>query len=331
MRATLHALLAVLLGTACGYAFSRLYNEDKPLAGAAITGEETAAPPAETLAARAPPRPRAAPSAAGAPALKDLPRPPLPPPAASWSPLQDSLRARAEAGDAAAAQEWLQRDNRCFAVNQFVYRRRGGDTPELDTDELARAVERGGTRIARMDPQLSTLGSIEDAGERRKTLDGIAQRLRDECRGYVPQGPQVRYALGEIAARLGSDKDFWQFINDPPVALTYSRDMDQTLDWVRRAPLMVQERARGGDADAAFALGMAYALDNGNGLEDGQNQSFHLAAAIANDPLQAYRWLSVYLRGATDPARAAQAQQLLQQAGAQLTPEQRAQAQGWSP
>ena len=332
MRTALHAVLALLLGTGCGYAFSRLHGVDQPLAGRSAEGETAASEntAADTAQTRLPPRPRTTNTTAAAVALKDLPRPPLPPAQPSWSPLQDSLRARAEAGDAAAAQEWLQRDNRCFTMNSFSFRRPGAGS-EVDEESLRRALRRGGPRVAQLDPQLASLSGIEDEEERRRTLDGIIGRLSEECRGYAPQPPQVRYALGEIAARVGSDKDFWQFINDPPVALGYSRDVQQTLDWVRRAPLMVQERARGGDADAAFALGMAYAVDSRDDGQAGQSGSFHLAAAVPNDPLQAYRWLSVYLRGNPDAERAAQAQQLLQQAGAQLTPEQRAQAQGWSP
>ncbi|WP_257387025.1 hypothetical protein, partial [Tahibacter caeni] len=256
----------------------------------------------------------------------------LPPPArpaaqASWSPLLDSLRERAENGDAAAANEWLQRDARCFAMMPL--------TPDagavLPTPGFVRASLGGRSRLSALDPDVLSAAAIDDEAERRTRLGAVQQRLLDECRGYVPQSQQVRYALGEIAARLGSDKDFWRFIDDPPFAPGYSRDVEQALDWARRAPGMVYERAVGGDAEAAYALGVAYAIDRSR--EFGAEGSHGLlAAAIDNDPLQAYRWLSVYLRSQqSDPEQANRARALLNRLGADLSADQRAEAERWVP
>jgi len=172
--------------------------------------------------------------------------------------------------------------------------------------------------------------TTEDEAERRQRLAAAQQRLLDECRGYAPQPPQLRYALAEIAARVGSDKDFWRFIDEPPFAPGYSRDTEQALDWARRAPALVYERAVGGDAEAAYALGVAYAIDRSRELDADRSHGL-LAAAIANDPLQAYRWLSVYLRGQPDPDQASRARALLNRIGTELSAEQRAEAEHWSP
>lgn len=328
MRA-LHALAAVLLGLACGYGYARL---QQPRATDTATG--TSATPGITPTikvdnATTPRLPRLGETAAQAPSLRDLPRPPLPPAPPSWSSEQDALRRRAEAGDADAAREWLQRDSRCYAMLQFGLNGHDGSLP---TREFSRAASRGHPRLRNADPQLQQVLAITDEDQRRQALGALQQRLLDNCQGYAPQSPAVRYALGEIAARNGSDKDFWQFINDPPLAFGYSRDVDQMIDWARRAPLMVQERARGGDADAAYVLGMAYAQGLEDGRDDDNNPSHYLSAAIPDDPLQAYRWLSLYLRNSNgDSAHSAAARAQLERLGGQLTPEQRAQAQGWRP
>lgn len=329
MRA-LPAAAALLLGLACGYAYTRYAGPgDTSQAATAAAASETAAAASDGNA-RTPRRgPRSsAGEADSATRLRELPRPPLPAAVPSWSPLQDSLRRRAEAGDAAAAAEWLQRDTRCYTMNVITQR---DDSAELPTRNFSQAASSGNARFQALDPQLPDLLSIADENERRKALGALQQRLRDECRDYAPQPPSVRYALAELAARLGSDKDFWRFINEPPLVANYSRDVEQAVDWARRAPLLVQERARGGDADAAYALGLAYAVDSARDMADLRLPSQYLAAAVANDPLQAYRWLSVYLRGNTDPDRSGQAQLLLARVGAQLSAEQRAQARQWSP
>ena len=51
-------------------------------------------------------------------------------------------------------------------------------------------------------------------------------------------------------------------------------------------------------------LGLAYAIDNGRELDGNGRSRQLLAAAVTNDPLQAYRWLSVYLRSNPDDDRA---------------------------
>ncbi|TDR46658.1 hypothetical protein DFR29_103194 [Tahibacter aquaticus] len=330
MRA-LPAAIAVLLGLACGYAYTRYTapgDRGQAATGASDSPAGNASADSATRTPRRGPRTIASAASDSAARLRELPQPPLPPATASWSPLQDSLRRRAEAGDAAAAAEWLQRDSRCYSMNAISLR---DDSTELPTRNFVQAVSSASPRFQSLDPGLPELAAIADEDERRKALGSLQQRLRDECRDYAPQPPSVRYALAEMAARLGSDKDFWRFINEPPLVANYSRDVEQAIDWARRAPLMVQERARSGDADAAYALGLAYAIDNAREMPDLRLPPQYLAAAIGNDPLQAYRWLNLYLRGNADPDRAAVAQQLIARVGAQLSAEQRAQAQQWSP
>lgn len=327
-----YALAAVLLGATCGYALTRQAETRAPqvVAPAAPAAESSTTPASPGERARRLPRaPRSA-AAADNPLLARsaaLPPPPLPAQKSSWSPLLDSLRERAENGDAAAAAEWLQRDARCFSMMPLTPEA-GGSLP---TPGFVRATTRGRSRLASLDTDVAAAAAIEDQEQRRSQLGAVQQRLLDECRGYVPQPPQVRYALAEIAARLGSDKDFWRFIDDPPLAPGYSRDVEQAIDWARRAPGMVYERAAGGDADAAYALGLAYAIDSGRELDGNGRSRQLLAAAITNDPLQAYRWLSVYLRSDPGDERADTARAVLNRIGAELSAEQRAEAEHWSP
>lgn len=319
MRA-LAVTLALALGAACGFALT-------PAPPPPVTADvATGTAPQPVITERAGPRtPRSGPAAiATALTLRDLPRPPLPPPQSSWSPLLDSLRQRAEAGDAAAAAEWLQRDSRCYTLQNFAPRVPGETLP---TRSFQAAVESRAPRTMKLDAQLGSIADVADEAQRRQSLATLQQQWLDECRGYSPQGPQVRYALGEIAARLGSDKDFWNFIDDPPLAANYSRDVEQAIDWARRAPLMVQERAAAGDSQAAFALGVAYAIDHARDVASTRLPPQYLAAAVRNDPVQAYHWLSVYLRNAADADQRALAQDLLARVGASLSAEQRARAQ----
>jgi len=329
-----YAFAAVLLGASCGYALTRQAQMPAPDADAptsVATEKTTATPPPLSESARRPPRaPRSSTTIADNPLLTrsaSLQPPPLPAAKPSWSPLLDSLRERAEKGDAAAAAEWLQRDARCYSMMPL--------TPEpggsLPTPGFVRATMRGRSRLTSLDTEVAAAAVIEDQEQRRSQLGAAQQRLLDECRGYAPQPPQVRYALAEIAARLGTDKDFWRFIDDPPLAPGYSRDIEQAVDWARRAPGMVYERAAGGDPGAAYMLGLAYAIDNGRELDGNGRSRQLLAAAVTNDPLQAYRWLSVYLRSNPDDDRAGIARALLNRVGAELSAEQRAEAGRWSP
>lgn len=326
------ALLAVVLGLACGYGYTR-YRATPPTDAArdtpSVTADGAEDDAARTSAASRAPRRGTDPDAAAHPLrarAAALPPPARPPAAASWSPLLDSLRERAENGDAAAANEWLQRDARCFAMMPLA----ADAGAALPTPGFLRAAFGSRSRLASLDPDVLAATASDDEAERRRRLGAAQQRLLDECRGYVPQPPQLRYALAEIAARLGSDKDFWRFIDEPPFAPGYSRDTEQALDWARRAPALVYERAVGGDAEAAYALGVAYAIDRSRELDDDRSHGL-LAAAISNDPLQAYRWLSVYLRGQPDPEQANRARALLNRIGAELSAEQRAEAEHWSP
>lgn len=328
-----YAIAAVLLGATCGYAVTRQAETPAPQAVAPVApaaeATTTQAPLSEG-ARRLPRAPRSNAAAADNPLLARsaaLPPPPLPAAKPSWSPLLDSLRERAENGDAAAAAEWLQRDARCFSMMPLTPEA-GGSLP---TPGFLRATTRGRSRLASLDTDVAAAAAIEDQEQRRSQLGAVQQRLLDECRGYVPQPPQVRYALAEIAARLGSDKDFWRFIDDPPLAPGYSRDIEQAIDWARRAPGMVYERAAGGDANAAYALGLAYAIDSGRELDGNRRSRQLLAAAVSNDPLQAYRWLSVYLRSNPGDERAGVARAILNRVGAELSAAQRAEAERWVP
>lgn len=327
----LPAIIATALGLACGYGYTRHQNAAPSAAPAvAASADDAATARLQTdTPLRAPRGARPAPSTNLHPLLAraaSLTAPSLPPPHRGWSAELDELRKRAEQGDAAAANEWLARDARCFTMMPL--------TPEagatLPTPGFLRATMRGRSRLNTLDADVSAAAGIEDEGKRRAALATAQQRLLDECRGYVPEPPMVRYALGEIAARLGTDKDFWRFINDPPFAPGYSRDTEQAVDWARRAPAMVYERAVRGDAESAFVLGVSYAIDRPRDLDGGSDIRL-LPAAIPNDPLQAYRWLSVYLRGNPGGDHATLARALMNRIGTDLSAQQRAEAERWMP
>lgn len=326
----LPALIAAALGLACGYGITRHQAAAPPTPPPSAASADAAAVPRTDAAARAPRSVRTPSTGAEHPLLAraaSLATPALPPTKPGWSAELDELRRRAEQGDAAAASEWLQRDARCFAMMPLTP---PDASATLPTPGFMRAAMRGRSRLPSLDADVSSAAAIEDEAQRRAALAGAQQRLLDECRGYVPEPPQVRYALGEIAARLGNDKDFWRFINDPPFAPGYSRDTEQAIDWARRAPAMVYERALRGDAEAALALGVSYAVDRPRELDGGGDLRL-LPAAIPNDPLQAYRWLSVFLRGNPGSDQAAMARALLNRVGADLSAAQRAEAERWSP
>lgn len=325
------ALIAIALGVACGYGITRLRNVAslEPAAAPSTASTDAPAPHSDTVAQAAR---RVRPVATGTthPLLAraaSLAPPTLPPVRQGWSADLDALRRRAERGDAAAASEWLRKDARCYAMMPLTPTDASAPLP---TPGFLRAAMRRRSRLPALDADVSAAAAIDDAAQRIAALAGAQRRLLDECRGYVPEPPAVRYALGEIAARLGSDEDFWRFINDPPFAPGYSRDTEQAIDWARRAPAMVYERARRGDAEAALALGVSYAVDRPREL-DARRDLRLLPAAVANDPLQAYRWLSVFLR--TDPGsdQAALARALLNRVGADLSAQQRAEAERWVP
>ena len=305
----LPAIIATALGLACGYGYTRHQNAAPSAAPAvAASADDAATARLQTdTPLRAPRGARPAPSTNLHPLLAraaSLTAPSLPPPHRGWSAELDELRKRAELTPDAGA--------------------------TLPTPGFLRATMRGRSRLNTLDADVSAAAGIEDEGKRRAALATAQQRLLDECRGYVPEPPMVRYALGEIAARLGTDKDFWRFINDPPFAPGYSRDTEQAVDWARRAPAMVYERAVRGDAESAFVLGVSYAIDRPRDLDGGSDIRL-LPAAIPNDPLQAYRWLSVYLRGNPGGDHATLARALMNRIGTDLSAQQRAEAERWMP
>ncbi|MBL8297165.1 MAG: hypothetical protein JNN30_02350 [Rhodanobacteraceae bacterium] len=334
----LSALIAAALGLACGYGFTRYQAALPPAAPLTIPGAAATADPATDSGTGTDSRLPGTRTVRGVRNAPARPEHPLLAHAATLAPLTlpaarpggpaelDALRRRAEQGDAAAAREWLQRDARCYTMLRL--------TPEagarLPTPGFQRAALRGRSRLPALAPEVVAAAAIQDEAQRRNALAAAQQSLLDECRDYVPEPPQVRYALGEIAARLGNDEDFWRFINDPPFTASQSRDTQQAVDWARRAPAMVYARALSGDAQAALALGLSYAIDR-PGEIDGSRVPRQLPAAIANDPLQAYRWLSVFLRSNPDADQAAMARALLNRVGAELDPAQRTEAERWSP
>ncbi|GMV30953.1 MAG: hypothetical protein AMXMBFR59_30780 [Rhodanobacteraceae bacterium] len=325
------ALIAIALGLLCGYGITRHWNPASPEPAAMPTaaGSDAEAPGSDTVS-RAARRVRPVAASATHPLLAraaSLAPPALPPPRPGWSADLDALRRRAEQGDAAAASEWLRKDARCYAMMPLTPPDANAPMP---TPGFLRAAARRRSRLAALDADVSAAATIDDPAQRSAALAGAQRRLLDECRGYVPEPPAVRYALGEIAARLGSDDDFWRFINDPPFAPGYSRDTEQAIDWARRAPAMVYERALRGDAEAALALGVSYAVDRPRELDAGRDLRL-LPATIANDPLQAYRWLSVFLRTAPGSDQAMLARALLNRVGADLSAQQRAEAERWAP
>ncbi|MEO8672906.1 MAG: hypothetical protein ABI411_16420 [Tahibacter sp.] len=325
MRILLCSILA-LFGLSIGYWQGTPSDAVVSPAPAEPPGAASGDPGAQTLdptSSAASRHPVSRENAAGAAA--PLPMLALPALTPSWSSSQDELRRRAEEGDATAARDWMLNDARCFSMQYFGA---GSSSP---TEAFQRAYGDARSNF----PNLTNADSTQLADARknpdalRTSLGDLQQRLLAECHGYQPANPRIRYALGEIAARNGEPKDFWNFIRRPPFSPQSPRDIDQARDWATRAPQMLQQHAAAGDADAAYALGLAYAQDGQAGWR-GLRGSGMLDAAISNDPAQAFRWLSLYTMAGADTENLERARTLLAQVAAQLDPAQRADAERWA-
>lgn len=136
--------------------------------------------------------------------------------------------------------------------------------------------------------------------------------------------------MAQIAAQHGPPEGLRRFVAEPPFigSLMMSQGVNaeqlaQMRDWSHRAPAMLSERAGRGDADAALALGLAYALNAGD-TPAGLEAYSLLNGALDNDAAQSYRWLSRYLQFAPDGEHAVFVRTALAQLAARLDPSQRA-------
>jgi hypothetical protein len=238
---------------------------------------------------------------------------------------QIALQQRAMAGDGTAALRWLDLERTCSYVERYsaihlaAYFDDESEPPErpmfaqISAEEHAHLADR----------------SI-DAAQRQARASAIEARLHASCDGYRSSNDAERYAIAQIAAQHGPPEGLRRFVAEPPflgnLMTNQSVDAEQLAhmrDWSHRAPAMLSERAGRGDADAALALGLAYAL-NANDAPAGLDAYFLLNGALDNDATQSYRWLSRYLQFAPDGEHAAFARAALAQLAARLDPSQRA-------
>lgn len=318
-------VLILLLAGGAGLAWYLLQRQPSPASPAAAV-QETA--------------PATAPAATSAPATKTTasPEPPLPGRATpSWSPQQDALRQRAQAGDGAAAAQWWSTERTCQAIQDFQLRR--NDDPlqaYFDTAQAANLKQTGPLLPAiTHEEHWLLLDERLEAAQRKTLAQEITQRVQQLCQGYAAGSAELRYALAEIAARRGPDAAFWDFVDSPPFDEAVQRDAAaanlpaQARDWQQRVPGLLLQRAERGNAQSALALGMAYLLDGTTAPPRAMRNRAFLNASVKDDPQQAYRWLSLYLQMHPGSQDTDQAQQWLAELGARMDDAQRAQAQRW--
>ncbi|MCQ4167638.1 hypothetical protein [Tahibacter harae] len=265
--------------------------------------------------------PSAPPSASAAP---ETPPAVLPPPQSSaWSAEQDQLARRALAGDGKAAARWREVDDTCRRIQAEGKPDLGayfGDNLDALMSQPPRYAQISGEEHALLsDPRLETAKRQELAAE-------ISLRLEALCKDYVRSDAAERYAIAETAARKGPPAAFWRFVQQPPLE---PDDTGRRQQWRRSVTEQLQARSEKNDADAVFALGMAYAQDGRRGLPAMLPPNEALNAALEDDPVQAYRWLSLYVHMHADPRYTDQAQEWLAALGNRLDAGQRAEAEAW--
>jgi hypothetical protein len=251
------------------------------------------------------------------------------PPAATPQPggnaEQTVLQQRALAGDGSAALQWLDLDRTC----SHVMRAGPIDFAEY-FDEESPPPDRPPFTQMTADEHAQLRDNTIDAARRQTLARAIGARLHASCDGYRASSDAERYAIAQIAAQHGPPEGLRRFITEPPfypdLVMNQGGDAEQLArirDWSQRVPAMLRERAGRGDADAALALGVAYAMNAGD-APPGLEAYALLNGALDNDAVQSYRWLSRYLQFAPDGAHATFARAALTRLVARLDAPQRA-------
>lgn len=297
-------------------------------------------PPAVPAASRQNAAPSTAPAAERSPATATVttPEPPLPGAATpSWSPQQDALRQRAQAGDGAAAAQWWSNERSCQALQDG--KEHGSDDPLQRYFDAAQAAElkQDGPLLPAITPEEHwlLLDDRLELDQRKSLAQEITRRVQQLCQGYAAASTEQRYAIAEIAARRGPDTAFWDFVDQPPLDPSVLRDAGAAnlpaaaRDWQQRVPALLQQRAERGNAPSVLALGMAYLLDGSTPPPRPLRNRAFLNASVKDDPQQAYRWLSLYLQMHSGSQDSDRAQQWLAELEPRLDEQQRAQAQRW--
>ncbi|HJU41116.1 MAG TPA: hypothetical protein VJ724_16215, partial [Tahibacter sp.] len=113
----------------------------------------------------------------------------------------------------------------------------------------------------------------------------------------------------------------WRFVDEPPADL--ATNDARRRDWSANAVKIVEAQFADGDAEAAFALGLAYAKDKYDEGWRGAPKRDAFDAALADQPAKAYEYLSLYLSTQPDPRRMERTQTLLAELDATTTPAER--------
>ncbi|WP_313918010.1 hypothetical protein [Tahibacter sp.] len=306
MRRAIVIVIAVAAGIAVGFFWPKsAADPDRP----ALTPADNA--PLAERTSKAPPR-----TARVAP-------PTMTPPGGNAE--QIALQQRAMAGDGAAALQWMDLNRACRYVERFS----AIVLVEYFDDESEPPERPRFAQISAEEHAYLADRSI-DAAQRQTRARAIEARLHASCNGYRASNDAERYAIAQIAAQHGPPEGLRRFIAEPPffedLSMNQGGNAEQLAhmrDWSSRVPAMLSERAGRGDADAALALGLAYALD-ADDEPAGLDAYFLLNGALDNDAAQSYRWLSRYLQLAPDGAHAAFARAALVQLAGRLDPSERA-------
>jgi hypothetical protein len=250
-------------------------------------------------------------------------RAPLPPADAPHASTDTALRERASGGDGAAPWRWYREQADCRRWREW------SAAPEGFARKLIDAAAAAGNQppfFAMPPDELEAFRNPANSAEiAAANAQNLMERLETLCAGSQDATDDEVYRIALAAALSGPTQAKWQFIDTPPADL--AANDARRRDWSARALGIAQAQLAEGDAEAAFALGVAYAKDDYDERRRGAVTRNAFNASLANDPKRAYELLWLYLSTQPDPARLERTQQLLAELRDALTDDERGAAQ----
>lgn len=267
---------------------------------------------------------RAPPSAdAGAKPAVDDKQFPMPEANASFASADAALRARATGGDGAAAWRWYREQRDCRRWHEWSAAPEGFAKKLIDG---VAAADRDPPFFAMPPDEFEAFRNPANTAEvAAANAQNLMERLEALCANSVTASDEETYRIALAAAQSNSKQAKWNFIDAPPVDLSTNETLRR--DWAARATALAEQQLDKGDAEAAFALGVAYAKDTYDEGYRGAIKRDAFNTAITNDPMKAYTLLTLYLATQPDPRRQERTQQLLADLGTVLSASDRSEAQ----